>query len=239
MKIHDDIGRWTRSLIDVVFPRVCTVCHTTLIDGEDIMCLGCLADFPRIDFKGNYTDNDMTVRLTSLHAPVTRAAALFHYVAQSRYVRLIHDSKYNRRPLVGKMLAERHSAELKAAGFFSGIDLLLPVPIHFTKRLVRGYNQSYEIATGIQRATGIPIGDNLFARRPHSTQTLKSAQQRRENPVGIFGVHDINELEGRHVLVIDDVVTTGSTMLSVLEEIHKASPSTQMSVYSLALTHMS
>lgn len=237
--MYDDICRWTRSFIDVIFPRVCTVCHTTLVDGEDIMCLDCLADFPRIDFKGNYADNDMTVRLTSLHAPVSRGAALFHYVSQSRYVRLIHDTKYNRRPKVGRILAERHAAELKDAGFFNGIDLLLPVPIHFTKRLVRGYNQSYEIATGIQRVTGTPIGDNLFARRPHSTQTLKSAQQRRENPVGIFGVRDANELEGRHVLVIDDVVTTGSTMLSVLEEIHKVSPSTEMSVYSLALTNLS
>lgn len=202
-----------------------------------MMCLDCLINMPRTDMH-THQPNEMSLRLMSLRAPILRATALYHYVSGTPYVRLVHDTKYNRRPCVGRRLAEMHAREIAGSGFFQGIDLILPIPLHFTKLWRRGYNQSYEIARGLSAATGIAIGDNLTARRPHSTQTRKSATQRRMNAIGAFSVARPEELASLHVLVVDDVVTTGSTILAGLEAIHAASPSTRLSVYSLALAKM-
>lgn len=231
------LKRWGGNLLDVVFPRVCTVCHTPLVQGEDVMCLKCLLNLPRTNLHTKQP-NELTDRLMSLRAPIERATSLYHYMSGTPYVSLIHDAKYNRRPIVGTKLAAMHAREILDSGFFDGIDLIIPIPIHFTKEWRRGYNQSYEIAKGLSEVTGIPIGDNLTARRPHSTQTKKSAAERRDNSIGSFSVTHAEELDSLHVLVVDDVITTGSTILAGLEAIHAASPTTRLSVYSLTMTKM-
>ncbi|MDE6395352.1 MAG: ComF family protein [Duncaniella sp.] len=224
-------------MVDVLFPRVCTVCHTTLVEGEDIMCLKCLLDLPRVGFT-DYHENELTRRLTSLHAPIDRATSFYYHIPGTDYVSLIHDTKYNRRPVVGRRLARMHAHELLPKGFFDGINLIIPIPLHFTKEWRRGYNQSLEIALGLSEATGIPVGDNLIATRPHSTQTRKKAAARRVNSIGTFRAQHADELAGLHVLVVDDVITTGSTILSGLEALHNSSPTTHLSAYSLALAKL-
>lgn len=231
------LRRWAGSLIDVLFPRVCTVCHTTLVEGEEIMCLKCLLDLPRIGFA-NHNENELTRRLTSLRAPIDRATSFYYHIPETDYVSLIHDAKYNRRPVVARRLAQMHARELMPTGFFDGIDLIIPIPLHFTKEWRRGYNQSHEIALGLSEVSGIPIGDNLIATRPHSTQTRKKAIERRVNSIGTFRTQHADELAGLHVLVVDDVITTGSTILSGLEALHTASPATRLSAYSLALAKL-
>lgn len=235
MGVKDTILTWGSSLLDAIVPRRCTVCSGVLVDGETVICLHCLMSLPRIGIT-DFTDNRLTQRLVSLRAPLQRATSLFYYARGSEYVRLIHDSKYNGRPSVGRTLAREHASGLVAEGFFEGIDLLLPLPLHPLKEWRRGYNQSYEIARGLSEITGIEIADNLRTRGWHSTQTRRSALQRRENVADRYRVIHPEELAGLHVLVVDDVITTGSTMLSALEAIHAASPTTLLSAYSLALT---
>ncbi len=228
---------WGNSFINLLFPKVCTVCRNTLVEGEDIMCLDCLLKLPKTTFASYYS-NELTDRLVSLKAPVTKANSLYYYVAGTPYVRLIHDAKYNRRPIVARNLAETHAKEMSAKGFFDDIDVIIPIPLHFTKQWMRVYNQSHEIAIGLSRVTGIPTGDNLIAPHSHPTQTRKNATERRLNPIGSFTVKYPEELENLHILIVDDVITTGSTILSGLEEIHSASPSSRLSVYSLAISKM-
>lgn len=231
------LRRWAGNLIDVFFPRVCTVCHTTLVQGEEIMCLKCLLGLPRVGFT-DHNENELTRRLTSLRAPIDRATSFYYHIPETDYVSLIHDAKYNRRPVVARRLAQMHARELMPTGFFDGIDLIIPIPLHFTKEWRRGYNQSHEIALGLSEVSGIPIGDNLIATRPHSTQTRKKAIVRRVNSIGTFRAQHADELAGLHVLVVDDVITTGSTILSGLEALHTASPATRLSAYSLALAKL-
>lgn len=229
--------RWGGNLLDLFFPRVCTVCHTPLVEGEDLMCLGCLMELPRVEFD-DYRDNELADRLASLRAPIEKAASLYYHMSGTPHVRLIHDAKYNRRPIVGRKLARIHAGQLATAGFFDDIDVLMPVPLHFTKLWMRGYNQSHEIARGLSDVIGLPIGDNLTASRPHSTQTRKNASQRRTNSIGTFRVTNPEQLDSLHILVVDDVITTGSTILSALETIHTTVPTARLSVYSLAISKL-
>ena len=186
----------------------------------------------------NYTDNLILDRLVSLKAPLEKATSLFYYQHENPYTRIIHDTKYNGRPLIGHTLARSHATELASEGFFDGIDLIIPVPLHPLKEFMRGYNQSMEIARGLSEASGIPIGDHLITHGWHGTQTRLNARQRRLNSLDRYRAVHPDELHGKHVLLVDDVITTGSTILSALEAIHDASPDTRLSVYSLALTKM-
>lgn len=221
---------------DILFPRVCAVCGRPLVSGEDVMCLGCLVDLPRTN-QHLRQPNDIHTRLISLHAPLERCASLFHYHRENPYSRLIKGAKYRGRPSIGRKLARMFATELKPTGFFDRIDLIIPIPIHLFRFLSRGYNQTHYIARGISDVTGIEVCDNLRASRPHSAQARKGAEARRVNAAGTFSVLRPRELAGHHILVVDDVITTGSTMVSALDTIKNAEPSARLSVLSLALTY--
>lgn len=129
------------------------------------------------------------------------------------------------------MMAE----EMNPDGFFDGVDLLLPVPLSYSKMARRGYNQAERVARGISQVTGIAIGDNLVA-RTHKTQTRRSLFERMANVEEIYHVENADELDGLHVMVVDDVITTGSTMSANISAIHSAAPTARISVLSVGAT---
>ena len=227
---------WGRDLLRIIFPKVCEVCGRSLVKGERVMCLHCDISLPRTRV---HTDdfNAIHKRLAG-STPIDRAAGMFYYYRESDYARLIHVAKYNSRPIVARQLAETYARELLPDGFFDGIDVILPVPLHSIKLISRGYNQSEEIAKGLSAVTGIMVGDNLVARRGHSTQTKKNSYSRWVNAQGIYDVVNGDEFEGKHVLVVDDVITTGATLLACCEAIHRVAPTARISVLSLAVTHL-
>lgn len=224
------------SLLGMIYPRVCDICGCTLVDGEDIICTACNLDMPRV---GIHTDsfNEMHKRL-ACHCPIERAGALFYYIRDNRYTQLIHHLKYHHRRDIGVSLGKMVAGEFEPDKFFDGIDQLLPVPIHWTKKITRGYNQTQLIADGISEITGIPTGDNIVARRSHSSQTRKGAAARWVNSDGIYDIDNPRELDGLHVLVIDDVITTGSTMVRCLDVLHDKAPTAKVSVLSIGLTKL-
>lgn len=230
------IARWCRDFIDVIFPRVCEVCGTTLVEGEDVMCLKCYMEMPRTGLH-NSDFNAIHERLAG-STPIERAGAFFYYYRQNPYTRLIHKAKYHNLPSIGRKLGEIYAKEILTDGFFDGIDMIIPVPLHWWKELSRGYNQSLEIAKGISAATGIPVSENLIAVKGHSTQTRKNSFDRWLNAQEIYEVENAEDLHGRHLLVVDDVITTGATTLACCQAIHKASPTATISVASLGLTHL-
>lgn len=226
------LRRLVQRLGDAIFPAVCECCGRSLVDGEELLCLHCLHDMPRTNY--HHEDfNELQKRLAAPGLPIERAAAMFHYIKESQYVRLIQRSKYNNRPIIVRHLARIFAQELKDDYFFDGIDLILPIPMHWHKRLKRGFNQSEEIALSVGDATGIKYSDNLKA-LPHSTQTRKNAIERATNMEGTILVSNADELAGLHVLIIDDVITTGATILVAAKAIRKASPTTRISVLTLA-----
>lgn len=221
-------------LLSMVFPRVCEICGTGLVEGERILCLDCLAAMPRCSF---HLDEDSPFTRRMAAAKIEKNAVMFPYVKQSPYAKLIQLSKYNHRPDIDIALAETFAAQL-GTPFFSDMDLLLPVPMHWFKKLRRGFNQTELIAEGIARVTGLPIGDNLVARKSHPTQTRKSALQRVLNTSDVFSTINPHELHGKHVLIIDDVITTGSTVLACAETLRASvGADLRISVLTLAAAH--
>lgn len=236
MGFKEGVKRWTGDLLSLIYPRLCEVCGDRLVEGEEHICLQCRYDIPLCNYT-SHTDNEMHQRLMG-HTPLERAASLFYYYRDSPYARLIQAAKYENRPQVAQWLAEGFARRLKADGFFKGIDMLVCVPLHRSKQRRRGYNQTHYIARGITAVTGIPMSEALEAVSGHSSQTRLGAYERWLNAREHFGVRRPEAIGARHILLIDDVLTTGATLLACIEAIHAAAPAARISVLTLAVTHL-
>lgn len=210
-------------LLDFIYPRRCHVCGGNLPPGGRFVCQGCLDAIPRSGYHRRRM-NPMEERFAGLF-PFERATGLFLYSPGSPLSILIQDMKYRHFPAIGDMLGERAGSELFSTGFFTDIDLILPVPMHFLKRVRRGYNQTDHIASGLSQATGIPVSHTLRAVKGHRTQTALTREERLQNTKGLFKVKNRQEIEGRHILLVDDICTTGSTLISAAEGVWEARPS--------------
>lgn len=218
------------------FPETCAVCRRTLVRGEEAICLECVVKMPVTNYHRSPYRNPLLDKLVDVSAPIERATAYFFYKKENPYSSLIQQAKYRNRPRIDYILARDYAQQLLSLGFFSEIDGVVAVPIHWIKHLRRGYNQSHHIACGISEATGIPVVYNLKARKPHKTQTKKSAAERRKGFSEIFEVDNPLQFSGKHLLLVDDVITTGSTILSCARALHRAIPGLRLSVLSLTTT---
>lgn len=234
MKLIDEIRLWAKGAAEMVFPAICEICGQPLIDGEEIICLNCRHKIPRTLAHRDET-SEVHRRLAAVGVPIDRTAAYFYYFRNNPYARLIQESKYNDRPGIDLALGRMFTAELARDGFFADIDALQPIPLHWFKLFRRGYNQAEMICRGISEMTAIPIADNLKAAR-HSTQTRKSTLDRHANMAGTITAVSPASLAGKHLLLVDDVITTGATILSAARAILSAAPTARVSVLSLGLT---
>lgn len=183
----------------------------------------------------NPLDNEMA-RLFWARITVERCAALFFYQPHSSVSRLIYNIKYRNQPEVARFLGRLAAEEMMSSGFFEAIDLILPVPLAKKRQRERGYNQSEEIAKGIADVTGIPLRNNIISRiRNTESQTTKHRWQRNDNVEAAFQLNDIDAVRGRHILIIDDIVTTGSTICACGKELMKAGD-VRISILSLGFT---
>lgn len=223
------------NLLQLFFPRSCRVCGRALVEGEELLCLECYGKMPRTNMH-LYPDGDRQARMLTA-AKARRLASMFYYIDGNPYSALIRDAKYHRHPHIDRTLARMFARELMSTDFFDGMDLILPVPMHYLKEARRGYNQAQLIAEGISDVTGIPVGDNLVASKPHATQTRRSAKDRRNLDGGIYNVIHPEELDNRHILIVDDVLTTGATLLACCAVLRSTSPSSERSLLTLAATH--
>lgn len=220
-------------LLDFLFPRKCHVCDSPLAQHERFCCSHCLSRIPRSGFHRRKL-NPMEERFAGIF-PFERATGHFLYNRGAPISTLIQDMKYRNFPSIGNMLGEVAATELFSTGFFSDVDIILPVPMHFWKQLRRGYNQTHNIAEGVSAATGIEISHSLKAVRGHHTQTALSREERLDNTAGLFKVDNPDVITGKHVLLLDDVCTTGSTLISAAEAVWKVRPSA-LTLFTLAVT---
>lgn len=226
--------RLGNNILSILFPSGCHICSCRLMHGERFVCTRCLKELPRTQFHRLHS-NAMTDRL-GIDTPIERATALFYYSPNSRVAEIVQDFKYRDFPSLALEMGRRMASELLPTGFFHDIDIVMPVPIHFIKHLRRGYNQVERICSGIARITGIPMKQNLSAARHHSTQTAKNPEQRRRNVKGIFRIMHPEELENKHILIVDDICTTGATLSEAAACVHSSAPSARISVLTFGIT---
>lgn len=230
--------KFLNSLLNLIYPDVCEVCGRSLVSGEEVMCLHCLADMPVTNAHRDEF-NIIHKRLAST-MPIERAAGYFYYFRSDPYTHLIHRAKYSGRPKLARQLARRFSHQLMGEGFFDGIDCVVPVPMHWVKHIRRGYNQSEYICRGINDVAGVPLDNILEAARPHRTQTALGGLGRSQNLHDVYRVRRCaSDLTGKHLLLVDDVVTTGATLLACRKAIYDVCPDAVVSVLVLGVTRLS
>ncbi|MGQ8337348.1 ComF family protein [Sunxiuqinia sp. A32] len=205
---------------ELFFPRVCVVCGNKLVSQEEFICLNCQLHLPRTNFH-NQTDNPME-QLFYGRGRVERATAFFEFQKGSDYQKILHHLKYRGMDKLGEYIGKLFASNLQGSKFVNDLNLILPVPLHPKKERKRGYNQSYHLSLGLSNSLGIPIDNSSLKRIVNTkTQTRKNRYERWRNVEGIFELVNPSELEDKHILLVDDVVTTGATLEACISAIHK------------------
>lgn len=220
--------------IGLIFPRLCCACGQPLLRGEEYICLSCIVNIPRTNYH-NLLDNPVEKLLWG-RCKIERAATFSHFSRDSRMQQLIYNLKYNGIGDIGIAIGKLYGSELKRSNFLSGIDMIVPLPLHKRKERQRGYNQSELIAKGISLSTDIPsISTIIVKKRYNKSQTGKGRIDRWKNVEGVYMVPDYSAITNKHILLVDDVITTGATMEAAASELLKGE-GVRVSVIALALT---
>lgn len=228
------IGEWLRGLADMIWPATCLVCGRVLPEGEKYICGQCMDELPRTLY--HMQEHSLMEQRFAGIVPFVRATSWLMYSRGGAVSGLVHDFKYHGLPSLAEHLGEAMGRELAGVGWMHGIDIIEPVPMHWRRRSVRGYNQAWHLAKGVSRATGIPVGNHFRAVRSHKTQTAFGLDDRTMNLHGVFGVREAEDLRDRGVLLIDDVCTTGATLLSMAEALYDVMPDCRIHILTLAST---
>ena len=212
------ISNWLNSILNLFYPRVCAACGESLLKNEETVCLKCRYTLPRTDYE-LYPDNPLAQAFYG-RAPIHAVTACYFFAKSGKVQHLIHQLKYKGNKEAGVFLGQQLGESIKDAPLFQGIDVIIPVPLHPKRERKRGYNQALVIAQGISEVTGLPVATkNLLRAVYNETQTRKSAEERYHNVQGIFEVRCADELKGKHVLLVDDVLTTGATLESCAHQL--------------------
>lgn len=206
-----NLMRTLRDLMQLFYPNVCVICGNELLSGEEGACLQCLYKLPKThNFRE--PDNDAE-KLMAGRIPFERIASYCVYAKGGTLPPLIHHLKYHHKQGIGLLLGRMFGKDLLGSEFLHSIDLIVPVPLHPKRKKTRGYNQAEVIAGGLSEATGLPVSTNNLIRVVYNpTQTKRTKTQRWENVKDIFKVADPTRFEQKHLLLVDDVITTGSTL---------------------------
>lgn len=199
------------ALVGLLYPSICAACGRSLFSWEKLVCTQCRNLLPKTGYELN-SENPLA-ELFYGKVRLKAVTACFFFSKDGKVQHLIHELKYKGNQEAGVFLGQELGRSILEAPLFQGIDYLIPVPLHPKRERQRGYNQSLLIAQGLSEVTGIPIGDRFLVRKVNTaTQTKKSKEERWQNVKDIFEVRHPERLEGKYVLLIDDVLTTGSTL---------------------------
>ncbi len=204
-------------VVNLFYPRLCAGCGNPLIKGESQVCLHCLYNLHRTNFH-NQRDN-VIEQIFWGRVLVRYATAYCFYHKESKLQQMIFKLKYHGQKEIGFVLGHEFGNELKNS-VFNEIDVIVPIPLHFKKERKRGYNQAEWIAQGIGKAMDKPVNTKSVQRiLETSTQTKKSKFERWKNVENIFKVVDPEAIRDKHILLVDDIITTGSTLEACIHTI--------------------
>lgn len=197
--------------ISLFYPRYCRGCYNSLVRGEELICTQCLLEMPKSHYHLQ-RDNPFYQKFLG-RLPVKHVMTLFKFVKESRVQHVLHALKYKQQPELGEMLGRFYGKDLVEADYKESFDLIIPVPLHSSRRRIRGYNQSEEFGKGLSQMLAVPCNDTYMMRSEKTeTQTRKTKLNRWENVSRIFHVVAPDSIAEKRILLVDDVVTTGATL---------------------------
>ena len=200
-----------QDIIGLVYPETCCCCNKLLINSEKVTCLWCLYNLPRT--KYHLLKENFVFELFYGRANIENATSMFFFDKGTNYQRIIHKLKYKGEKDIGVEFGRVFGNEIKESEDYSNFDYIVPVPLHPDKMKRRGFNQSECIADGLSTSMNIDVNThNLIRTINTNTQTKKSRFERFENTKDVFTLNEASDLNNKSVLLVDDVVTTGSTL---------------------------
>jgi ComF family protein len=206
---------YINDFISVIFPRICAGCGNSLWKHEEVLCHFCEYHLPKTNFHHD-PDNPVT-RLFQGRVNLEAATAFLFFNKGSNVQRLVHQLKYKGRKDIGIYLGEQYGNLLKNEPQFNSADVIIPVPLHKKRYMKRGYNQSEQFAIGLSGPMNLPVDKYMLSRiKATDTQTRKSRFSRYQNVKEIFAVNAPLEWTGKHLMLVDDVITTGATLESCI-----------------------
>lgn len=229
------LREFLRRLFDFLAPRLCCICQTRLDAHENSVCEDCLRNLPYTMYHTKALDNPLA-RLFWKRINIERATALFFYYPRSEAANIIYDMKYHGGRDIGYDMGRYSALWLEKHHFFEGIDCIIPVPLSRKRLRKRGYNQSEDIAEGLSSVTHLPILTDVVRRVTfHESQTHLSHFQRQENLKDAFQLRHPGKIADKHILVVDDVITSGATVCACASVLEKAGE-VKISVFALGFT---
>ena len=224
---------WVNDIINLFFPAECHLCGNPLSPHERFVCTPCIDSLPRTGYH-RHKRNPMEERFAG-QFPFEAATGHFFYSRDSSLAQLIQDMKYRNFPSIGNKMGAIAGKELYMSGFLNEVDLIVPLPMHFLKQARRGYNQTDHIAKGISEATGIEVCKALKMVRRRKTQTSLTGRERLGNAQNLFKADSRLDLNGKGVMLVDDICTTGATLGSAARELVEAFPKIRLYLFTLGV----
>jgi ComF family protein len=203
--------RIVEDFIGLFFPRICNACEAVLLKNEETICTRCLHTLPRTNFH-LHRQNPVTEVFWG-RLPIESASAYLYFAKAGRVQHLIHQFKYKGQLEVGRLLGTMFANDLHKSPYFKNIEGVIPVPLHWSKQKARGFNQSEVFGRAMATAMNVPLMDDVLKReKATATQTRKSRFERWKNVSYVFKLTNPERIAGKHILLVDDVITTGATI---------------------------
>jgi ComF family protein len=218
---------------NLFYPHLCILCENPLIENEQQICLNCLYNLPKTNY---HTNKGNPVKALFAGFPqVNEVTAFLFFERDGIAQKLVHSFKYYDNPTLAEYLGRMAALELKDYGLYASVDTIIPVPLHHKKEKKRGYNQSEYIAKGIASMYGCEIDKATIRRITETTSlTRKSVFDRHINVEKIFRLTDAEKLFGKHILLVDDVITTGATISACIETLSEV-PEVKISIFTMSV----
>ncbi|WP_342647044.1 ComF family protein [Mucilaginibacter sp. CSA2-8R] len=231
MNLHNT---YIGNFINLLFPRLCQACNGSLLGSEHLLCTNCLFNLPYTGF--HLQPDNVVARQFWGKADLQGVYALLYFEKGGHVQHLMHQLKYKNMPAIGNRLGAIAGEQLSQTSTFSNVDAIIPVPLHKSRMRERGYNQSSHFAQGLAQKLNAPVIKHQLIRSVKtSTQTRKNRFERFTNMQQVFAITNPETLKGKHVLLVDDIVTTGSTLEACAQELLKI-PGVKLSIAAIAYT---
>ena len=224
-----------RAIRSLLFAQECMICGEHVDDAMHGVCIKCRFDIPLTNYWLK-EENPVKEKFAGV-VPIEQGSSFIFYAGDSLWRTMVHRFKYSGEWQIAFNMGRWYGAELKASGLYDDVDVIIPIPLHPFKLLKRGYNQSTYLAEGMAKAMGIGVDTRAARRiRNNPSQARRGARDRWENVDELFRIVRPERLQGKHILVVDDVLTSGATLTTFLKEIMRTVPECRISIATLAVT---